>query len=544
MGVATMTFANANPFANHGHGSSTGGSSPTAVTNTASYESSQPDNEKSGVHHREKLIRQKSAGLRRRGTGSSETSVNWVGRMYQKITTFPKPVRYMIYILPFAVLLAIPILVLGLVGWEDIYVGEAEGKDGKIVNGPHLLFLFIWIEVTWVTIFAVKILAWLLPIVFVFLCGIVSSGVRKYATILTNLIPVLQFFLWCLTTWLTFRELVLSHTAGEGDISWVVTMQRITGALAVSSGVLLIEKTVVQLIGVSYHQRSFANRIKACKSEMHLLGVLYDASRVLFPMYCPEFMEEDIIIKDSIDSKLVAKRRSSGAITPVTTGAQPRRILGNVTRFGGKVTAAVGKAAGEITGKQLFKTGSSHTIIVEALEKKQTSEALGRRIWLSFVEEGSDSLTLDDFKEVSGSQRAKEAEEAFEMIDSDINGDISLEEMVNKVVAIGEERKSITGGMRDIGGALKAFDKVLLVGVLIITIFVFREFIIQPTNGLLPAPELQGGANIRLSCIFQEQFPCRSGNSRHNSCVSRFHVRRHGSGVPRFLHFLIRQASV
>lgn len=465
-----------NFFPHHGHGDFTRDSPPVAVAKTTRYESSGADNEKGGEHQREDLIRQRSGGLRRRGTGSSETNVNFVGKFYQKIHTFPKPVRYMVYVLPFAVLLAIPILVLGLTGWEDIYVGKAEGKDGEIIYGPHLFFLFIWIEVTWVTVFAVKILAWLLPIVFVFLCGIVSSGVRKYATILTNLIPVLQFFLWALTTWLTFRELVLAHESYQKDIPWVITMQRITGALAVSSGVLLAEKTVVQLIGVPYHQRSFANRIKASKSEIHLLGVLYDASRVLFPMYCPEFMAEDIIIKDSIDSQLVQKQVGSGAITPITTGTQPRRVLGNVTRFGGKVTAAVGKAAGEIAGKQLFKKNSSHSIIIEALEKKQASEALARRIWLSFVEEGGDTLTIEDFKEVIGAQKAKEAEEAFEMIDSDINGDVSLDEMINKVIEIGEERKAISGGMRDIGGALKAFDKVLLVGVLVITVFIFRKF--------------------------------------------------------------------
>merc|ERR1712000_483526 len=66
--------------------------------------------------------------------------------------------------------------------------------------------------------------------------------------------------------------------------------------------------------------------------------------------------------------------------------------------------------------------------------------------------------------------------EAFYMIDNDENGDISLDEMIRKVVDIGKERKAIGEGMKDIGQALSAFDKVLLFVVLLIVVFIFLAF--------------------------------------------------------------------
>ena len=65
-------------------------------------------------------------------------------------------------------------------------------------------------------------------------------------------------------------------------------------------------------------------------------------------------------------------------------------------------------------------------------------------------------------------------------VDADGNGDISLDEMIRKVVEIGKERKAIGNSMKDIGQALSVFDKVLLFVVLLIVIFIFRK-LLSPT---------------------------------------------------------------
>lgn len=448
------------------HANLSGDPDPTEAQNPA---------EKSGHH-----LHLRPAGRRRKteeqGLDDStrlapeETRLNAMGRLYAKIVGFSFVTRYLVYVVPIAILLAVPLVLLPVTGNKDnIFVGSFRPNgSNELIQGPTLFTLFLWIEISWVSLWAAKIVAWLLPHIFMFFCGIVSKGVRKYATVLSNLSIPLSLFFWALATWLALRNLFLP--ALNRRVPWVVTIELVFGALFVSSAVLLAEKALVQLIGVSYHQRSFANRIKASKREVYLLGVLFDASRTLFPMYCREFAQEDYVINDSIQMILARKARRKNA-----AAAAPMKIIGDVGRLGDKVTSAFGNIAHEITGKQVFNPNSAHSVVVEALEKRRPSEALARRIWMSFVLEGRDSLSLEDFQEVLGPAYREEAEEAFHAIDSDANGDVSLDEMVRKVAEIGKERKAITEGMKDIGQALRVFDKVLLFVVLLIVIFIFRK---------------------------------------------------------------------
>jgi hypothetical protein len=465
---------------------STGARKPTMPTNTSS-SSESGSNEKGGLNFR--------GGRRRKLTGDdigrkdddnvSEDgfSLNFMGKLYTKVVGWSPVTRNLIYIVPVALLLAVPLIVLPAAGFDKDRTNDGDGKkqifvgqvklDGKDSNGnerwahgPPLFQLFLWIEVAWLTCWAAKLVAWILPQVFMFFCGIVSVGTRKYATVLSNLQLQVSLLLWALASWLTFSNFL--NKQSDPEVSWTDTVQTILLALFISSAVLLGEKAIVQLIGVSYHQRSFANRIRESKREVYLLGLLYDASRTLFPMYCPEFEEEDIIINDSIETLLRGKGK--------TSAANPARIIGDVTRLGDKVTSVFGNIASEITGKQVFNPNSAHSIVVEALEKIKPTQALARRIWMSFAVEDRDCLIIDDIKEVLGPAYKDEAEEAFNAIDGDDNGDISLDEMIRKVTEIGKERKAIAEGMKDIGQALQVFDSVLLFVVFLITIFIFRGY--------------------------------------------------------------------
>ncbi|KAK3344464.1 Mechanosensitive ion channel-domain-containing protein [Lasiosphaeria hispida] len=399
--------------------------------------------------------------LKRSGsTMSEETSLNAMGRFYNKIIGFSVVTRYLVYVVPVALLLAVPLVILPFTGNMDkdrVSLGGTSDKNS-------LFWLFVWIESSWLSLWVGKIVAHLLPPIFMFFCGVVSSGTRKYATVLRALEIPLSLFFWGLASWLVFKFMFT-----DDSLQWVDTIKRILLSLFLSSAVLLGEKAIVQLISISYHQRSFANRIHDSKHELHLLGLMYEASRTLFPMYCPEFSEEDYIINDSIELKLTggkARTKKGGAATPM-------RFVGDVGRWGDKITSIFGNIASEITGKQVFNPNSAHSIVVEALEKIRSSEAMARRIWMSFVVEGKDALSLDDIVEVMGPAHREEAEECFSAIDADENGDISLEEMIRKVCDVGKERKAIANSMKDISQALTVFDKVLLFVVLIIVVIIF-----------------------------------------------------------------------
>lgn len=481
--------------------SSNTGHRKAAPRNSNTFDSeSRHENEKSG--HRGRRRKLDDEGLSRANTGD-EASLNAMGRLYNKIIGFSVVTRYLVYVVPVSLLLAIPIIVLAVMDKkEDPKVGAKKG------HGPSLFDVFLWVQIMWLSLWVAKVVAWFLPGAFMFFCGVVSMGTRKYATVLSNLILPFSFFFWALASYVTFQGLfkdykdattikVDGNTESVEAIVWCQNMSRILGALFVSSAVFLGEKAIVQLIGISYHQRSFANRIKASKREIHLLGLLYDASRTLFPMYCPEFADEDYIINDSIEIMLRGKNKKGGHKR--AGSATPMKIIGDVGRIGDKVTSVFGNIASEIAGKEVFNPNSAHSIVLEALEKKKSSEALARRIWMSFVVENHNSLVVDDFQEVLGPAYKDEAEEAFYAIDNDENGDISLDEMVLKIVEMGTERKAIGEGMKDIGQALRVFDKVILFFVFLLVIFIFLIFF---KSTLVTTLTAAGTTLLSLSFVF------------------------------------------
>lgn len=467
--------------------SSTGARKPqTTAASAGRISSLSPVDEKDGILPGQGGRRKRmNTGINRKGTGGSDdVALNAMGRIYTKIVGFSVITRYMVYVAPVGLLLAVPLIVLPVTGHhDDVYVGGSGN-----VRGPPLFRLFLWIEISWFSLWIAKSLAWLFPAVFMFLIGVVSTGTRKYANVLRALEIPISLFIWALVSFLVFKNLFSPWSRPE--VGWVISLGRVTGAAFASSAVYLAEKAIVQLIGISYHQRSFALRIKESKRDVHLLGLLYDASRTLFPMYCPEFMDEDFIINDTIDLLLGGKQKARGA---------PRRILGDVGRFGDKVTSVFGNIASEITGKNVFNPNSAHSIVIDALEKARSSEALARRIWMSFVCEGRDALHIDDVHEVLGPAFHDEADEAFTSIDSDGNGDISLDEMVRKVVDIGKERKAISEGMKDISQALTVFDNILLFVVLLIVIFIFLAFF---QSSFVHTLATAGTALLSMSFVF------------------------------------------
>jgi hypothetical protein len=81
-------------------------------------------------------------GLRRKGAGGLATSeedpdgtLTRMGRIYTKIVNFSVVTRYFIYVLPLALLLAIPII-----------VGATAGRTAEL-GGVRIVWLFTWIEI-------------------------------------------------------------------------------------------------------------------------------------------------------------------------------------------------------------------------------------------------------------------------------------------------------------------------------------------------------------------------------------------------------------
>jgi small-conductance mechanosensitive channel len=434
-------------------------------------------------------------------------TVTTMGKIYDKIFGFSIVTRYFLYVLPVGLLIAVPIIV-----GVAIQNSRADRRP-PILAGVSLIWFFTWVEVVWLSLWVSKLFAHFLPHIFQIFAGVVSSGVRKYSTVIRKLEIPLSLVGWAVTSLATFIPLMTLNpyqqrlwvewnadgqkgTNPTDTQAWQSIVQKILGAAVAASLILLGEKFIVQMISINYHRKQFNAKIMESKRHVYILELLYDASRSLFPAYCHEFAEEDYIIADQLQISALGGRNRGHKRTGSRT---PLRLIQNVGRIGDKVTSAFGNVAHEITGKEVFNPNSSHSIVVEALEKKVTSEALARRIWMSLVLDGREALHSEDITDVLGIERREEAEEAFWTLDRDGNGDVSLDEMILTVTEWGRERKAIANSMVDVAQAIRVLDRLLMVVVFVAIVFVFVAFLNANFTTTLATT---GTALLSLSFVF------------------------------------------
>ncbi|KAK4570300.1 hypothetical protein LTR86_002380 [Recurvomyces mirabilis] len=429
------------------------------------------------------------------GYDGEEDTINTMGKIYKKIRDFSIVTRYMFYVVPIGACIAIPII-----------IGATSARKTTIGNVP-ILWFFVWIEIIWSSLWVSKIVAHFLPMIYEVFAGFVSSGVRKYSMVLRALEIPLSLVGWAVCSLATFKPLMTQNPGTQPDgldpphgksYEWQDILQQILGAATVCALVFLGEKFIIQLISIDYHRKQFHFRIKESKRNIFLLSLLYDASRALFPAYCNEFAEEDYTISDQLAITL-GLGGSKGHSHARSGSRTPMRVLHDLGRYGDKLTSAFGNVASEITGKQVFDANSSHSIVINALERPQAAEALAKRIWMSFVMEGREALYQDDLLEVLGSERKTDAEEAFAAIDQDGNGDISLDEMIMVVTEYGRERKAIASSMHDVDQAINVLDNLFSAVVFIAVVFIFVAFL---NKSFVTTLATAGTALLSLSFVF------------------------------------------
>jgi hypothetical protein len=453
------------------------------------------------------------------GYDGEPDTINKMGMFYDMLLKSSIIVRYLIYILPLGICFAIPMI-----------IGATVAPDATI-GFVRIVWLFMWLLISWIGLWVSKLFAHCLPGIFQFFAGIVSSGTRKYALILSALEIQISLTGWALVSLVTFKPIMTTNPdtkrLGTPTQEWENIVQQILAAILCVNIIWLGERVLIQVVSINYHRKQFALRIRESKDRVQQLTALYESSRTMFPAFCPEFAEEDSIISDTIDMILTRKKghKRSGSSTP-------GRVLRDVGRFGDKLTTAFGNVAHEITGKQVFNPNSPHSIVVEALEKNRASEALARRLWLSFVVEGHEALYIEDIVEVFGEHRREEAEACFQALDVDGNGDVSLDEMIQTVTEVGRERRAVSNSMHDVDQAINVLDRMLCVVVFIAGIFVFSKSQNSYDYGLI--------ADRLCSCLPEQVIRHYAGHSRHDLALSVFRLLGHSSGGSRILRLLVR----
>lgn len=347
--------------------------------------------------------------------------INIMGRCYEKIAKLSAVTRYLTYITPVGVILALPLLFLALLDKLDAPMGTSAVRSeekGLALPGPPSWVLFTWLELAWLALWASRALSWLLSPVLVFLVGGVHPIARRYAGIISSLTTPLSLFLWLLVSWLAFQGL-----AGGAfpSVPWVAALHTILGALTVSSAVLLGEKAIIRLLSVTYHERSLVHRIQKNNDDITQLGEFCDRGK-----------------KDNFGDLRQSMHRNK--------------------KVGEKIRRAI--------GKQDDSSEALVSVISTALKTKGGTEELVAQIWNAF------QLSPDQSLEVPPEARR----DWLLTVDADGDGRITRSDLYRSVRLMAEEKRRIRNSWSDISQAIRALDKILLCVVFLLAIFIFRTY--------------------------------------------------------------------
>ncbi|QIW98168.1 hypothetical protein AMS68_003686 [Peltaster fructicola] len=384
-------------------------------------------------------------------------------------------VRYVTYIAPLTIILLIPLLVGALVT-KNATVG---GPDGVT-----LVWFMIWLEIVWLTLWLGRIIAKALPWPIGVASSLFTNNSKKWRDMGKQLELPATLFFWWLAIEVSFLPTLTNHQVGHDSSyipDWMVTMNKVLVSIFVGVTLNFIEKIIIQLIAISFHLRTYADRIELNKFQIGSLTKLY------------KYSKEKIAMED-YEFELPSGGPGSGARTPgqfvADAAKQTRQAFG---KFGD----IAGKVAGDFTGKQVTKSTHPSQVILALLNSVSGSQVLARRLYRTFAREDTETVLSDDLKAAFDSD--DEATAAFSMFDKDLNGDISMEELEAVCVEIGRERKSITASLKDLDSVVGKLDDVFMFIVLIITVLVFISLISTSAAGVLTSA---GSAVLALSWLF------------------------------------------
>ncbi|KAL4927092.1 Mechanosensitive ion channel family [Aspergillus undulatus] len=394
-----------------------------------------------------------------------------VSKFIKKLHESSFIVRYFTYIVPLVLLLLIPLLV-GALAYPDASVG-----------GVELLWFSVWLEIVWLTLWAGRIVAKLLPGPINLVASIFTNSSKKWRDVAIQLELPVTLFLWWLGIEISFLPTMKNHHV-DGDAttrSWENTLNKIIISVFVWTVLNLVEKFLLQLIAMSFHRRTYSDRIEINKFQIGSLTKLYAFSR-------DKITETDEAFEEKQD------KSGSGTKTPLQYVGKARGLaLGALNKVGD----VAGAVAADFTGRKINNSSHPSTVVITLLRTTGGCQTLARRLYRTFVRDGFDTVFPGDLKEAFDDN--EEAEAAFSMFDKDMNGDISMEELEAVCVEIGRERKAITASLKDLDSVVSRLGNVFEFFVAVIAIIVFLTLISTSAAGVLTSA---GSSILALSWLF------------------------------------------
>ncbi|CEL04533.1 Putative Mechanosensitive ion channel family [Aspergillus calidoustus] len=380
-------------------------------------------------------------------------------------------IRYFTYIVPLVLLLLIPLLV-GALAYPDASVG-----------GVELLWFSVWLEIVWLTLWAGRIAAKIIPTPVNLIASIFTNSSKKWRDVAKQLELPATLFFWWLGIEISFLPTMKNHhvDGSSRTRSWENTVNKIIISIFVWTILNLIEKFLLQLIAMSFHRRTYADRIEINKFQIGSLTKLYAFSR-------DRISETDEAFHEKQDQS------GSGTKTPLHYAGKAKGLaLGALNKVGD----VAGAVAADFTGRKVNNSSHPSQVVITLLRTTTGCQVLARRLYRTFVREGFETVFPGDLKEAFDDN--EEAEAAFSMFDKDMNGDISMEELEAVCVEIGRERKAITASLKDLDSVVSRLGNVFEFFVVVIALIVFLTLISTSAAGVLTSA---GSSILALSWLF------------------------------------------
>lgn len=359
------------------------------------------------------------------------------------LSKFPRFVRYILYVIPGAALLLIPVLL-------GKFVLKSDGKR-RDVNGVDLMWFGIWLEIVWGVLWVSRMITSILPPTFKLIAKLLgSTNAKKWKDIGYQLDLHTAVFLWFLAILISFEPTMTNHNFRDRKPHWVNVVNKVIIALFTLAALNFVEKILIQWIAFTFHTRTYATRIDNNKADIGQLVHLYEHAKM-------HNEKTDYFFQRHSNS-------ISGAQTPM------QALQDNARQALNKVGYVAGRVGNDLIGR---KVDSKHPrrVVTELLKTMSTAHTLARLIYRCAVREGQDLVYQEDMERIFGSE--EEAEAAFMMFDKDMNGDISIDEFEAVCNEIHLEKKAIAASLKDLDSVIKKLDKVFVFIIIIITIIVF-----------------------------------------------------------------------
>ncbi|KAL2860928.1 Mechanosensitive ion channel family [Aspergillus lucknowensis] len=394
-----------------------------------------------------------------------------VSKFIKKIHESSVFVRYFTYIVPLVLVLLIPLLV-GALAYPNASVG-----------GVKLLWFSVWLEIVWLTLWAGRIVAKAIPAPVNIVASIFTNSSKKWRDVAKQLELPATLFFWWLGIEISFLPTMKNHhvDGNSRTRSWENTLNKIIISIFVWTVLNLIEKFLLQLIAMSFHRRTYSDRIEINKFQIGSLTKLYAFSR-------GKITETDEAFHEKQDQS------GSGTRTPLHYAGKAKGLaLGALNKVGD----VAGAVAADFTGRKATNSGDPNQVVITLLRTTSGCQVLARRLYRTFVRDGFETVFPGDLKEAFDDN--EEAEAAFSMFDKDMNGDISMEELEAVCVEIGRERKAITASLKDLDSVVSRLGNVFEFFVVVITVIVFLTLISTSAAGVLTSA---GSSILALSWLF------------------------------------------